>query len=160
MRQPEAATRARANSQRGYPKTNRSHENENRRSHLLNGRKGSSCGSNFNGARFFTLAGWGWRLSNRHGFDFIVTFPCGHSVCDGSHTLAVRICEKTHDALERKHEDLYDVHVMYAKPHPALFGDGPENTHWQMVHGHGGGPETVSVWAGNAKELWRRAANE
>jgi hypothetical protein len=108
-------------------------------------------------ARFFTLAGLDWRLSKRRGFDFIVTFPCQ---CAGLHTLAVRVCEKTHVALARKHDELYDVGFMYATPHPALFGDGPEDTYWQMAHGGGGGDETLSARIRNAEELWRRAAHE
>lgn len=112
-------------------------------------------------ARFFTLAGWKWKLSPKSGFDFQVTLPCRHSECNGSHTLLVRTCEKTHEALERKHCELYDCERMYSEPNPALFGDGPDNTVWQMVHGHGGGQFTVSsmtVW--NANELWERAAHE
>ena len=111
-------------------------------------------------ARFFTLAGWKWRLANRPGFDFIVTFPCRHSECHGSHTLLVRISEKVHDALARKHDELYDIDFMYTEPNPALFGAGPDNTHWQMVHGNGGGCETVSGWVPDAQKLWERAAHE
>ncbi|WP_158785744.1 hypothetical protein [Granulicella sp. L46] len=111
-------------------------------------------------ARFFTLAGWDWRLANQPGFDFIVTFPCGHSECSGSHTLKVRICEKVYDALARRHGEIYDVDSMYSIPHPALFGDGPDNTYWQMGHGSGGGCETVSQWIANANRLWERAAHE
>src|SRR5947209_5537352 len=90
-------------------------------------------------ARFFTLAGWNWKLSSTPGFDFEVSFPCRNSDCEGSHSLLVRICEKTHENLVAKHNDLWDVHYMYSSPHPALFGDGPDNTHWQMTHGSGGG---------------------
>lgn len=112
-------------------------------------------------ARFFTLAGWNWKLApQRTGADFIITIPCGHGECDGSHTIAVRICEKSADALERKHGELY-AGRMYDSPNPALFGDGPENTYWQMAHGAGGGSESIVDWTKtDANQLWKRAANE
>ena len=112
-------------------------------------------------ARLFTLAGWNWTLASQHtGFDFFVTIPCGNSECHGSHKIAVRVCERNLEALIAKHQDLYDAQRMYESPHPALFGDGPRNTHWQMAHGAGGGTESVSQWLGNADELWERAARE
>ena len=95
-------------------------------------------------ARFFTLAGWDWKLSPRPGFDFQVTFPCGHSECNGSHTLVVRIVDKCREALARKHQETFDY--AYSEPHPALFGDGPANTLWEMSHGAGGGVEQVADW--------------
>jgi hypothetical protein len=125
--------------------------------HLLTGQKEYIMWLKLRWARFFTLAGWNWRLANRPGFDFIVTFPCVHSECSGSHTLKVRISEKVHEALVRKHEELYDWD---AEQHPALFGDGPDNTHWQMMHGAGGGYETVSSWVAKANRVWERAAHE
>lgn len=110
-------------------------------------------------ARFFTLAGWNWKLSHRPGFDFQVTFPCEHSECSGSHTLIVRICDKSHWLLEKKHGETFTN--PYDEPNPALFGDGPENTYWEMVHGHGGGCETVSKWTySDANYLWERAAHD
>ncbi len=111
-------------------------------------------------ARFFTLAGLQWKLANRPGFDFIITLPCEHSECGGSHVLRVRVCEKTCDALGRKHDELYDADQMYSVPHPALFGDGPENTYWQMGHGAGGGVECLSRWVLDADKLWERAVYE
>jgi len=112
-------------------------------------------------ARFFTLAGWNWKLSSKPGFDFEVTFPCCHSECRGHHSLLIRVSEKTHEALTRKHGELFDAHFMYSSPHPALFGDGPRNTHWQMSHGAGGGCETAQNWTQqDANYLWERAAYE
>jgi hypothetical protein len=110
-------------------------------------------------ARFFTLAGWDWKLSSTPGFDFQVTFPCGHSEC-GKHELLIRICEKTYEALVRKHDELFDVHYMYGSPHPALFGEGPKNTHWQMGHGSGGGIASLGFYGGVMDELWERVAHE
>jgi len=112
-------------------------------------------------ARFFTLAGWDWRLFPRPGFDFKVTFPCAHSECGGSHSLLVRVVDKGHYELVESHNKSFDIGRIYREPNPAFFGDGPENTHWQMVHGHGGGEETVDRWIGEwAKSLWERAAHE
>jgi hypothetical protein len=110
-------------------------------------------------ARFFTLAGWDWKLAHRHSsFDFIVTLP---GLDEGeTHHLLVRISEKTHEALIAKHNDLWDIDFIYSNPHPALFGDGPENTHWQMAWGGGGGYYTVASRLGNATELWERVSHE
>lgn len=110
--------------------------------------------------RFFTLAGWNWKLFPQPGFDFLITLP---DLDDGqSHSLLVRICKKGHDALVVKHSDLWDIHYMYSNPHPALFGDGPKNTHWQMARGDGGGDYTVAsrMLYNRAEELWKRAAHD
>jgi hypothetical protein len=112
-------------------------------------------------ARFFALAGWAWKLAPKHSsFDFRVTFPCEHSECNGSHSLLVRISEKTLEALTAKHADLWNIDFVYSVPSPALFGDGPNNTYWQMVHGAGGGDESVSQWLPDANERWERASHE
>jgi hypothetical protein len=113
-------------------------------------------------ARFFTLAGWEWTLAPKHSsFDFHVTIPCHKRCEDGdSHSLLVRICEKTYEALIAKHDDLWDIGFMYSAPHPALFGDGPKNTHWQMAHGGGGGYCGVVGWGIGLEELWERASHE
>jgi hypothetical protein len=112
-------------------------------------------------ARFFTLAGWNWTLAPQQTMaDFLVTIPCSHSECNGSHVIAVRVCEKSGEALERKHHDMYATNRAYTQPHPALFGDGPENTYWEMSHGAGGGTEKVGGWIPNAGKLWERAARE
>jgi hypothetical protein len=109
-------------------------------------------------ARFFTLAGWNWSLSTTPGFDFFITLP---GTDEGeTHSLLVRISEKTHEALVAKHNDLFDIHHMYRNPHPALFGDGPTNTHWQMAWGSGGGYYTVAGRCGAAGDLWESAAHE
>lgn len=115
-------------------------------------------------ARFFTLAGWNWKLSPRPGFDFQVTFPCEHSECKRtrSHTLIVRVIDKHYDALELKHRETF--RYAYNSPHPALFGDGPLNTYWEMAHGAGGGCESVDDWMTGSKtdvnKLWDRAAHD
>ena len=111
-------------------------------------------------ARFFTLAGWNWSLSPRPGFDFKVTFPCVHGECNGSHTILVRVVNQSYHTIENSHAKRFNADQMYNEPHPALFGDGPENTYWQMAHGSGGGVETVGQWVRNAKQLWERASHE
>jgi hypothetical protein len=111
-------------------------------------------------ARFFTLVGWEWKLSQRLGFDLVVTFPCKHSECGGSHTLLVRVVERSHAALAKSHSKKFSADTMYSEPHPALFGDGPENTFWQMPHGAGGGTETVAQWVSGASEVWAKAAHD
>jgi hypothetical protein len=111
-------------------------------------------------ARFFTLAGWEWKLSSHPGFDFKITFPCGHSECKGSHTLLVRVVERSREALAKSHAKRFSAEQMYTQPHPALFGDGPENTFWQMMHGAGGGIEDVARWVPDARRLWEQAAQD
>lgn len=128
-------------------------------------------------ARFFTLAGWNWKISARPGFDFEVTFPCDHSECHGAHTILVRVVDKCREAIEKKHRETFSQ--PYIEPHPALFGDGPDNTYWEMSHGAGGGCEQVEDWmvkdsrweqvpgsqwkfkgSGDVNALWARAAHD
>lgn len=112
-------------------------------------------------ARFFTLAGWSWKLAAPYsGFDFHVTMPCLNSECHGAHTLSVRICERSREALERLHYEMFSVDDMYGSRHAALFGNGPRNTVWQMCHGSGGGEYHVDEWSVDAKSLWERSGHE
>jgi hypothetical protein len=110
-------------------------------------------------ARFFTLAGWNWKLPSTPGFDFLVEWPGIDRDDDVRHSLLVRICEKTHDALAVKHRELWDVHYAFSSTAPALFGDGPENTFWQMTWGSGGGDYCLAQYGGMS-ELWERAAHD
>lgn len=111
-------------------------------------------------ARFFTLAGWNWKLASAPGFDFVVEWP-GMDSDDGvQHSLLVRICEKTHDALASKHRELWDVHYAFSSAAPALFGDGPKNTFWQMTWGSGGGDYSLDHYGPGMTELWERAAHD
>lgn len=114
---------------------------------------------NLRWARFFTLAGWKWKLSTRPGFDFEVSFPCHHSECPDGHTLLVRVCNMPLYYLREKYRAFeYPYHA----PNPALFGDGPANTYWEMVHGHGGGEGQVeNCWTQqDVNWLWERAAHD
>ena len=69
------------------------------------------------------------------------------------------VCADCALQLVRKHNDLYDIHFMYSEC-PALFGEGPQNTHWQMVHGDGGGYASLSYWGEGMTELWERVSRE
>ena len=110
-------------------------------------------------ARFFTLAGWNWKLSTIPGFDFQVHFRCYHSECKDGHTLRVRVCDKPRYVLQEQYQSFS---YPYEEPNPALFGDGPANTYWEMVHGHGGGEGRVkSCWTPqDADWLWERASHD
>jgi hypothetical protein len=71
--------------------------------------------------------------------------------------------DKCCEALVRKHQETFAS--PYNEPNPALFGDGPENTYWQMSHGAGGGCEQVDDWMTSSRvsdvnELWERAAHD
>ena len=111
-------------------------------------------------ARFFTLAGWNWKLSRVPGFDFLVEWPGVDRDDNTTHFLHVRICERNHDSLIKKHDSLWDIDYMYSNPHPALFGEGPENTHWQMAWGAGGGYYSVAQYGGHMEKLWERSAHD
>ncbi|RZU28911.1 hypothetical protein BDD14_6494 [Edaphobacter modestus] len=102
----------------------------------------------------------GVEIVSTPGFDFKVTIPCTHSECSGSHALLVRVVEKTGEVLAKSHGEEFSAEQMYTAPHPALFGNGPKNTFWQMPHGAGGGVEAVAEWVPNASQIWAQAAND
>jgi hypothetical protein len=110
--------------------------------------------------RFFTLANLEWRSVVRleSGFDFTLTLPCSHSECAGFHILGVRVLENPRETLGRKHDEWYTMDEIWNEPHPALFGDGPKNTWWQMGHGSGGCIWSLDGWLPGADSLWERAA--
>lgn len=92
--------------------------------------------------------------------DFRVTFSCGHTECNGSHTLLVTVLPVS------KIED-FGAHpaLSYAYGVPgtkadagAVFGSSPRVTRWEMAHGSGSGVEDVSYWVDNATALWTKAA--
>ena len=111
-------------------------------------------------ARFFTTVGWDWRLSSQPGFDFKVTIPCTHSECGGSHVLLVQVAEQERDALAASYHKRFTSDEVWSEPHPALFGDGPQNTHWEMPHGAGGGTVDVTHWVHGADRIWRESAGD
>jgi len=116
-------------------------------------------------ARFFTLAGWQWSLSSRPDFDFKVHVPCWKEDCADArnthhHVLLVRVVNQHRAALEETHGKRFHTDQMYQEPHPALFGDGPDSTVWQMAHGDGGGIYDLVSFTSNGGRLWERANHE
>jgi hypothetical protein len=111
-------------------------------------------------ARFFTLAGWDWKLSTRPGFDFEVHFRCHYPECTGGeHTLLVRVRNKPRHVLQNEY---LSFSYPYEEPNPALFGNGPANTYWEMVHrAREGEAQVGSYWTPkDADWLWERAAHD
>jgi len=123
-------------------------------------------------AAFFDLAGWQWEYEpiDLEGWtpDFRVTFPCSHSECSGSHTLLVEvklyfsIDEFTgHPCMDYPYGHRYDENGItdYGIPADAsaAFGSNPSVTHWEMVHGAGGGREDVYFRCHEADVLWKVA---
>jgi hypothetical protein len=109
-------------------------------------------------ARFFTLAGFRWKLAARPEFDFRVSLPCQHSECEGWHSLLVRVSEGNFYELRDRYLALFPN--CYEGPHPAVFGEGTRRTHWAMVCGHGGGEFSLTSRLGGMQELWERSAHE
>ena len=136
-------------------------------------------------AAFFDLIGWqheyepidlpGWSP------DFRVVFRCGHSECNGSHSLLVEV--KPYFSIEQfeghpcmdypygfrngGHLDSVDIlehegKTAYAIPadSSAAFGNNPDVTYWEMAHGAGGGEERLLNWIQpNYSRLWKQAGN-
>lgn len=120
-------------------------------------------------AAFFDLAGWSWRVNpspiGNWSPDFRVTFPCGHSECGGSHTLLISVLPIAnigdftgHPCQSFPYGDDYSGTVIAADA-SAAFGNSPKVTRWEMVHGAGGGQESVESWVDNAEALWVRAGD-
>ena len=117
-------------------------------------------------AAFFDLAGWEYRTNpvavKNVQPDFRATFKCGHSECNGSHTLLVTVLPV--DSVEK-----FEGHPAYARSQDfgvdgpsgcdgwAILGNGPSVTQWCMSHGAGGGMDNVPTWVDDAEELWVRA---
>lgn len=118
-------------------------------------------------AAFFDLAGWQWWYNpapvDNWSPDFKVTFPCEHSECTGSHTLLVSVVPTKDLKSLRKHPSLlYCYGVLnrggvYLADGGALFGMGPSVTQWRIIHGSGGGAESVNSRVSNAMDLWSKA---
>lgn len=120
-------------------------------------------------AWFFTLLGWQWKyFPVHHGFvrvrpTFRVAIPCGHSECADRHVLDVflRRGVLTPDGFGVTVYDLAAcrrrINNPWCEPHPALFGDNPSASTWEMGHGAGGGTEWIETWAPDWKKVWARA---
>lgn len=116
-------------------------------------------------AAFFDLAGWQWSRGVVPVGDWVpdyrVTFECGHSECNGSHTILVSVLPV--DDLEKIQGHPALSHFYGVRGHAAdagaVFGNTPRATYWQMSHGAGGGSEEVSRWCSDEVSLWRRAVS-
>jgi len=102
-------------------------------------------------AAFFELVGWSWQYEpidlNGWSPDFRVEFNCGHSECNGSHSLLVEV--KPYYSIEQftgHHCMLYPYGMSDGAVIPAdssaAFGNDPSVVWWEMSHGAGGGVES------------------
>lgn len=112
-------------------------------------------------AAFFDIIGWQWEYEpiDLEGWtpDFRVTFPCGHSECNGCHVLLVEIKPyycidefKGHECMEypfgiKMIRDGEEVGRIPASA-SAAFGANPNISYWEMCHGAGGGIYTIKQW--------------
>lgn len=114
-------------------------------------------------AAFFDLAGWQWWSSpapiKDWKPDFKVTFECGHSECNGSHTLLVSVLPvKSLEKLTGHPALSYQFTVPDNDADGgALFGNNPAATEWVIAHGAGGGSEDLYFRVNNSDELWSQA---
>ena len=124
-------------------------------------------------AAFFDLIGWqheyepidlpGWSP------DFRVVFPCGHSECDGSHSLLVEVKPYFYLKQFRGHPSSQYFGCGLGEDwtpdlccSAAQFGANPEVTYWAMGHGAGGGDEEITRWIPGGcsySRLWSQAGN-
>jgi hypothetical protein len=127
-------------------------------------------------ACMFDLVEWEWQYEpiDIHGWspDFHVKFKCGHSECNGFHTLLVEVKPyfdlsqfSGHRCMDFEWGGIPEEEggkgVIPADA-SAAFGCNPDVTFWCMAHGAGGGNETFSGWAyqhGDIDELWKIAGN-
>ena len=117
-------------------------------------------------AAFFDLAGWQWSPNpvsiEDWKPDFKVTFECGHSECNGSHTLLISVLPvKSLEKLAGHPALSYQFTVPNSDADGgALFGDNPAATEWVIAHGAGGGSEDLYFRVANADVLWKQALNK
>jgi len=125
-------------------------------------------------AAFFDLAKWEWKYEpiDLPGWtpDFWVKWSCGHSECNGHHTLLVEVkpysdirefdnhpCMRYLEGIDQEAKQLtYAIR----EDSSAGFGIDPSVTYWSMSHGSGGGDEEITRWVENWKELWADAGNK
>jgi hypothetical protein len=99
-------------------------------------------------AAFFDLVDWGWQYEpyDLKGWtpDFLVRFECGHSECAGFHELLVEVKPfstvgefEGHPCMDHAYGDGIPADAS------AAFGICPNVTHFEMVHGAGGGAHVV-----------------
>ena len=111
---------------------------------------------------FFDLAGWRWWVNPKEvgewAPDFKVKFDCSHSECRGYHSLLVAVLPLnsiqefgSHPCLH--HSYGHDI----AEDGGAAFGALPKATHWEIVHGAGGGIEDIYSRVRDVDILWQQA---
>jgi hypothetical protein len=143
-------------------------------------------------AAFFDLAGWQWEYEpiDLPGWtpDFLIRIPCGHSECDGCHTILVEVKPyfsvdefKSHECDKYRYgcrivpgDGVYAGEMVLSDESrlpadaTAGFGYHPRVAEWEMSHGAGGGVECIRNWvfkngcSGNdqyIEELWERAGH-
>lgn len=121
-------------------------------------------------AAFFDLIGWKWEYEpidiNGWTPDFRVTWPCSHSECSGSHSILVEV--KPYYSI-----DDFEGHPCLGYPFgigkddekipadaAAAFGIDYTVTEWEMVHGVGGGIDTIETWVhADLEAMWKEAGN-
>ncbi|QEG27086.1 hypothetical protein GobsT_18390 [Gemmata obscuriglobus] len=120
-------------------------------------------------AAFFDLANWKWAYQPLElvGWspDFLVSWSCGHSECNGNHSLLVTVLPtfslgdfKGHPCLDYPYgrDDSEDTIPADAG---AAFGINTDVTYWEMAHGAGGGEDSVDFWVPDHRRLWILAGN-
>lgn len=116
-------------------------------------------------AAFFDLCQWSWEYEpvELAGWapDFLVTIPCGHSDCQPTHRLYVEV--KPYLEIGEFHDHpawsmMTGLAVIY-DPAPAVFGNSPVVSHFELMHGGGGGIYSVMSWLPHWDRLWKEAGN-
>ena len=126
-------------------------------------------------AAFFDLAGWKWEYEpiDLYGWvpDLFVSWLCGHSECNGSHSILAEIKPyfsveefKGHPCMDypfghKYGSDGYITDICIPADASAALGVNPCVSYWEMTHGAGGGVETIKSWINEADEMWKIAGN-
>lgn len=118
-------------------------------------------------AAFFDLADWNWRANpSRVGnwaSDFLVSFPCSHSYCNGQHQLLIAVLPLSSIEQFTGHPCLLHCYgVKNERGHlvadgGVAFGKDSHITRWEISHGASGGIENVDFRVSDAPVLWDQA---
>jgi hypothetical protein len=123
-------------------------------------------------ACFFDLASWKWEYEpiDLPGWspDFRVEFPCGHSECEGSHSLLVEVKPyfdlvdfAEHPCMDYPFGRKYSKGSRIPADASAAFGAHPRISFWEMAHGSGGGVESIARWVNqDLDSLWNQAGSQ
>lgn len=121
-------------------------------------------------AAFFDLVGWKWEYEpiDLNGWvpDFRVQWECGHSECNGSHSLLVEIKPYRNIKDFEGHPCMHYIGCGLGaceeidEDSSAAFGINPSVIYFGLAHGAGGGEETdIRMWASDIEENWNKAGN-